>query len=210
MEFSWLYIFDIFGTLAFAISGAIMGVKKNMDIYGMFILALATGVAGGSLRDIILGRLPLFILVDINYAITIAIATLIVFFSYNSFIKSNMKLILNLADAVGLGVFTCIGASIAMQYQESWHYGVLGILFCGVMTATFGGMVRDMLAGEIPMVLQKEIYASASLLGCIIFLILNYFAISLDLNIFITSSIIILIRVLAIFKNWNLPTIKAG
>ena len=165
---SFLYLFDLIGTYAFAISGALVGAKKKMDIYGMFILALVTGVGGGTIRDMMLGRTPPFVFKDIWYLIDITIATFTVVFLYKKVLK-NLKLI-NIADAIGLGVFTCIGATIAKDSGCSWY----GIILFGLMTATVGGMIRDILAQEVPFVLQKEIYASASILGGFIFIFLDY------------------------------------
>ncbi len=196
-----LYFFDLFGTFAFALSGALLGVKKDMDIYGMFVLAISVGVGGGTMRDIMLGRIPPFILTDINYVIVIAVATIFVFFLNSILAESLPMRTLNIADAVGLGVFTSIGANIALNYNVEWY----GIIFFGVMTATAGGMIRDILAGEVPFVLKKEVYASASIIGGIIFILLNYFNISLNINILITSLFVTFIRILAIYKNWHLP-----
>lgn len=201
---SVLYFFDLFGTFAFAVSGALLGVKKDMDIYGMFVLAISVGVGGGTMRDMMLGRTPPFVLTDVNYMIVIAAATLLVFF-LNSVVEKSLPMkTLNIADAVGLGVFTSIGASVAVAYDVEWY----GIIFFGVMTATAGGMIRDTLAGEVPFVLKKEVYASASIIGGIIFIIICRLNISLNINILITSIIVTLIRILAIYKDWHLPHFK--
>ncbi len=201
---SVLYFFDLFGTFAFAVSGALLGVKKDMDIYGMFVLAVSVGVGGGTMRDMMLGRTPPFVLTDVNYMIVIAAATLLVFF-LNSVVEKSLPMkTLNIADAVGLGVFTSIGASVAVAYDVEWY----GIIFFGVMTATAGGMIRDTLAGEVPFVLKKEVYASASIIGGIIFIIIYRLNISLNINILITSIIVTLIRILAIYKDWHLPHFK--
>ncbi len=196
---SFLYLFDLIGTYAFAISGALVGAKKKMDIYGMFILALVTGVGGGTIRDMMLGRTPPFVFKDIWYLIDITIATFTVVFLYKKVLK-NLKLI-NIADAIGLGVFTCIGATIAKDSGCSWY----GIILFGLMTATVGGMIRDILAQEVPFVLQKEIYASASILGGFIFIFLDYLNINVDINIFITSLFVTVVRLLSVHKGWNLP-----
>lgn len=203
---SILYFFDLFGTFAFAVSGAILGIKKDMDIYGMFILAISVGVGGGTMRDVLLSRTPPFVLTDINYMIIIAAATLIVFFLNSKVVKDIPMKTLNIADAVGLGVFTSIGASIALQYNVEWY----GIIFFGVMTATAGGMIRDTLAGEVPFVLKKEVYASASIAGGILFLILYKTGVTLNMNILVTSIFVSVIRIVAIYKNWNLPHFKGS
>lgn len=201
-----LYFFDLFGTFAFAVSGAILGIKKDMDIYGMFILAVSVGVGGGTMRDVLLSRTPPFVLTDINYMIVIAAATLIVFFLNSKVIKEMPMKALNIADAVGLGVFTSIGANVAVECNVEWY----GIIFFGVMTATAGGMIRDTLAGEVPFVLKKEVYASASIAGGILFIILYKSNVGMNINILITSIFVTLIRIVAIYKNWNLPHFKGS
>ena len=201
-----LYFFDLFGTFAFAVSGAILGIKKDMDIYGMFILAVSVGVGGGTMRDVLLSRTPPFVLIDINYMIVIAAATLIVFFLKSKVIKEMPMKALNIADAVGLGVFTSIGANVAVECNVEWY----GIIFFGVMTATAGGMIRDTLAGEVPFVLKKEVYASASIAGGILFIVLHRANIGMNINILITSVIVTLIRIIAIYKNWNLPHFRGS
>ena len=201
-----LYCFDLFGTFAFAVSGAILGIKKDMDIYGMFILAVSVGVGGGTMRDVLLSRTPPFVLTDINYMIVIAAATLIVFFLNSKVVKEMPMKALNIADAVGLGVFTSIGANVAVECNVEWY----GIIFFGVMTATAGGMIRDMLAGEVPFVLKKEVYASASIAGGILFIVLHRANIGMNINILITSVFVTLIRIIAIYKDWNLPHFKGS
>lgn len=196
-----LYVFDLFGTFAFAVSGALLGAKKDMDIYGMFVLAVSVGAGGGTMRDIMLGRTPPFVLTDINYMIVIAFAVLIVFFFNSKIFETKPMLILNIADAIGLGVFTCIGANIAIQCGVQWY----GVVFFGVMTATAGGMIRDTLAGEVPFVLKKEVYASASLAGGILFLILIKAGLGMDANMLITSIFVTCVRIVSIYKRWNLP-----
>lgn len=196
---SFLYIFDLIGTFAFAVSGALLGARKEMDIYGMFILALATGVGGGTIRDMMLGRVPPFVFKDANYLIDVLLAVLIVFFLYERVLK-NLKL-LNAVDAAGLGVFTCIGATIADASGCSWF----GIILFGVMTATVGGMIRDVLASEVPFVLQKEVYASASTAGGVLFILLKYLDINADINMIITSVFVTAIRMVSLYKGWNLP-----
>lgn len=201
-----LYFFDLFGTFAFAVSGAILGIKKDMDIYGMFILAISVGVGGGTMRDVLLSRTPPFVLTDINYMIVITAATLIVFFLNSKVVKDIPMKALNIADAIGLGVFTSIGATVAVECNVEWY----GIIFFGVMTATAGGMIRDTLAGEVPFVLKKEVYASASIAGGILFIILYKSNVGMNINILITSIFVTLIRIVAIYKNWNLPHFKGS
>lgn len=201
---SFLYFFDLLGTFAFAISGALLGVNKKMDIYGMFVLAFLTGVGGGTVRDVLLGRVPPFVFNDIGYLFVIFVATLLVFFLHSK-VSKNIKLI-NIADAVGLGVFTCIGANIALELDIRWY----GIVLFGVLTATGGGMLRDIAAQDVPFVLQKEVYASAAILGGFLFLLFNKIDMNIDVNIIITSVIVTVIRIFSMHYGWNLPKIFTG
>ncbi len=199
MDTNFLYFFDIAGTFAFAISGALVGVKKDMDIYGMFVLAFVTAVGGGTIRDTMIGRVPPFIFNDGLYVVMVILATLVVFFM-TKHVERNMML-LNVSDAIGLGVFTCIGVTIAESQGIVWY----GMILLGVMTATFGGMIRDVLAKEVPFVLRKDIYASASILGGFMFLGLDKLGLNIDINILITSISITTLRLYCMYYNVQLP-----
>lgn len=196
---SLLYLLDLIGTGAFAISGALAGVKKDMDIYGISVLSLVTAVGGGTIRDVLVGRIPPFIFRDYNYILVSLICAFVVFFFYKK-VERSFKLLL-IMDAMGLGVFTVIGVKVGIEY----HAGVIGSIFMGVMTGTFGGMIRDLLQGEIPLVLKKEVYASASLLGGIVYLLLSNISSYGSINIFAGTIVVFTLRILAIFKNWHLP-----
>ncbi|MEF3254891.1 MAG: trimeric intracellular cation channel family protein [Deferribacterales bacterium] len=199
---SLLYILDLLGTVAFAISGALAGVRKDMDLYGISVLSLVTAVGGGTLRDVLVGRIPPFIFVDYNYILLSLLSAILVFFFYRK-VERGMKTLL-IMDALGLGVFTVIGVKIGIDFQ----IGFIGSIFMGVMTGTVGGMIRDILQGEIPLVLKKEVYASASLLGGVIYYLLSFVVNYETFNIAFSIIVVFTIRILAIFKNWNLPKPK--
>lgn len=199
---SFLYILDLVGTAAFAISGALAGVRKEMDLYGISVLSLVTAVGGGTIRDVLVGRIPPFIFKDYNYIGISLLSALFVFFFYRK-VEKGMKTLL-IMDAMGLGVFTVIGVKVGLDY----NIGFIGSIFMGVMTGTFGGMIRDILQGEIPLVLKKEVYASASLIGGIVFYLLYNTALLDFVNMFLSISVVFLLRVVAIFRNWNLPRPK--
>jgi len=197
-----LYLFDLLGTVAFAISGAVAGVRKNFDLYGIIVLALVTAVGGGTIRDVLVGRIPPFIFTDINYFLISIAAALITFF-FHKYVEKKYKLLL-IMDAIGLGVFTVIGISVGLQY----NIGYFGAVVMGVMTGTFGGMIRDVLQKEVPLVLQKEIYASACIIGGIVFVVFDILKINNVLNVAISGVAVFLIRFVAIQKNWHLPKAK--
>jgi len=161
-----IYILDLFGVAVFAVTGSLAAGRKRLDLFGVLVVALATALGGGTLRDLILGMRPVFWLADLKYiAVGVAAATLT--FILGRF-RGMPKGILLTADALGLAVFTVIGADRAMSASVA---PVIAIIM-GVMTAVVGGMIRDILCGEIPMILRREVYATASLCGAVTFVIL--------------------------------------
>ena len=197
-----MYLSDLTGTIAFAISGAIAGVRKDSDIYGVIVLGCVTAVGGGTLRDVLVGRIPPFIFRDYNYLILSVLASVTVFF-FHKFFERRYDILL-IMDALGLGVFTIIGLSIGLDYK----IGYFGAILMGVLTGTAGGMIRDVLLGEIPLVLQKTVYASACLAGGILFILLFKIGLDKNINLFISATTVFIIRMLAIKLNWNLPKAK--
>lgn len=159
MDVSYIYWLDLFGTAVFAISGALAAGRKNLDLFGVIVLGLVTAVGGGTLRDATLGATPVFWVVDPVYIIVASTAALI------TVVLARLDRIphglLVKADALGLATFTVIGAEKAL----SLGFSPVIALVTGVMTGCFGGMIRDLLCGEIPLILQKEIYATAALFG---------------------------------------------
>ncbi len=198
-NFDFLYFVTVVGTFAFAISGALLGVRKRMDIYGMFILAFATAVGGGGMRDVLIGRIPPFFFTDGMYILVSLLSAILVAFMVKT-VERNMWL-LNVSDAIGLGLFTCVGANVAIMYGIKWY----GVVILGTMTATGGGMIRDVLAQDVPFVLRKEIYASASIIGSFIFLALHSWGIGLDTNLLVSSLCTVFIRLISMHYNLELP-----
>ncbi len=196
---SILYILDLVGTFAFAVSGALAGVYKKMDLYGVIVLGLVTAVGGGTLRDTLIGRTPPFIFSDYNYLLLAIIASLLVF-HFHRLVERNQRLLLFM-DALGLGTFTVIGASVALEAQ----IGYPGAVLMGIMTATAGGMVRDLLRREIPLVLTREIYASACLAGGIFFCLFDMAGMPRGVNLLVAGGVVFLIRYCAISWGWRLP-----
>jgi uncharacterized membrane protein YeiH len=195
-----LQILDLFGVMVFAVTGALKAIKYKMDFVGIIILASSTGLAGGLIRDILLDRLPPKIISD-PYYLTIAVVTgIIVFFLY-PFFKERENLFLKF-DAIGLGVFSIIGASIA---YEMLGLNFLAMAISGIFTAIGGGIIRDVFVREIPLVFIKELYASASFLGILIFFILIYLDFNYNISMIVCIIIITSFRLLAMKYNWNLP-----
>ena len=198
-----IQLLDLFGTAAFAATGALKAVEHKSDIVGVIILAAITGMAGGVLRDVTFGRIPPAAISNPLYvAITIAMAVAI-FFLYRLF-KRHEGLFLKF-DAIGLGVFTVIGASVAYNLVG---LNFLAMAFAGMITAVGGGILRDVFSNEVPIVFVKELYATASFIGVIIFFALLYAGV--DVNVAAIPSIVAVtaLRMTAMKYNWNLPRPK--
>jgi len=194
---------DLFGTMAFAVTGAFKAIEHKSDVVGIVILATMTGVAGGVMRDVLFGRVPPLAIVNPLY-LTITVATgVVMFFLYRS-LKKHWNLFLKF-DAIGLGVFTVIGATFAYNL---FGLNFLAMAFAGVLTAVGGGILRDVFVNELPIVFVKELYASASFIGVVIFFVL--LTAGIDLNVAAIPSIIAAtaLRLLAMKYNWNLPLPK--
>jgi len=194
-----LYTLDLLGTAAFAASGALAGIRRDMDIFGVLVLGLVTATGGGTLRDLLLGDTPPFIFQNETYLyISIAVSLAIFIFHRNlDFLKHPLLFF----DAVGLGTFVVIGTGKALDFR----IGFLGSVMMGVTTATAGGMIRDVLSTRVPMVLQKEVYASACLAGGVLLTLLHHTAIPRAWALLVSASTVIILRLLAIRYNWSLP-----
>lgn len=193
-------ILDLFGTAAFAVTGAFKAIEHKSDIVGIIILATMTGVAGGIIRDVIFGRIPPLAIINPLYLI-ISVATGVVIFFLYRMLKKHWNLFLKF-DAIGLGVFTVIGATFAYNL---FGLNFLAMAFAGVLTAVGGGILRDVFVNEVPIVFVKELYASASFIGVVIFF--GLLSAGADLNLAAIPSIVAVtaLRLLAMKYNWNLP-----
>ena len=198
----FISILDYLGTVAFAVTGALKAIEHKADIFGIIVLATVVGVAGGITRDVIFGRFPTSFSDPIYVSLTV-ITGVVMFFLY-SHLKKRMNIWL-IFDAVGLGVFSIIGASIAYQIVG---LDFLPMLFGGIITAIGGGILRDVFVREIPIVFVKEVYAVASIIGIVVF----YIILSYGGNMQVASIIGIIaatgIRLLAMKYNWNLPKVR--
>lgn len=191
-------IFDYLGTGVFAISGALAGINKRFDPFGTFILALVTAIGGGSLRDISIGRTPVGWMQDINYLYIIIGATIItlLFHRYLQYLRKTMFLF----DSIGLALFTITGVEIGMA--SGLH--PLVCIMLGTLSAAFGGVIRDILSGEVPLIFHREVYASISILGGIVFLGLVETRVPLTWNYVIVTILVLGLRVLAVRYHWSL------
>ena len=198
-----IHILDIAGTFAFAVSGAFRAVKYEMDILGIAVLAMATGVGGGMIRDLLLGATPPAALTDTSYILICLAGAAAVFFAAPKIARRWD--VLMAADAIGLSVFAAIGATKAELYGAV----PLTIAMMAMITACGGGVIRDLLSREIPAILTTGFYASAALLGGFMFVLLGTFDLSEGLRVFITIGFTLLTRIAALKFKINLPRVKS-
>lgn len=200
----FIYILDLFGTMAFAVTGAFKAIENKADIVGIVILATITGVAGGTIRDVILGKFPNS-LADPSYVAITVISGVCIFFLY-SHMKKHWNLFLKF-DAIGLGVFTIIGATFAYNI---FGLNFLAIVLAGMLTAVGGGILRDVFVNQVPIVFVKEFYASASFIGIVLFYVIIYATDQLYIATVAGIAATIALRLVAIKYNWNLPRVKGA
>lgn len=194
-----IYILDLIGTAAFAASGAWVGVRKHMDLFGVLVLGVVTAVGGGTLRDLLLGDIPPFSLKDETYIYIAVVVSLIVFANRKKFNVFEKPLLY--FDAIGLGTFVVIGTTKALDFQ----LGLLGAVLMGAMTGTAGGVIRDLLANQVPLILRREIYASACIAGGFMLVIFEHIGAGRPVAALLAAGTVIVIRLLAIRYDWGLP-----
>ena len=194
-----LQILDFIGTSVFAVTGALAAGRKRMDIFGVVVLGCVTALGGGTLRDVVLGSYPVFWVANLFY-LAVAVVSAIATLALANVWKHHEKMLM-CADAVGLAVFTAIGFQKGFQVTQS---PVIAIVM-GVATGVVGGIIRDILAGEIPLILRKEIYASASLCGASIIAVMNYLGMHKSLTVPTGIITVLFIRLAAIHWKLSLP-----
>lgn len=196
-------LLDLFGVAVFAVTGALTASRKQMDIVGFALLATVTAIGGGTVRDLVLGAQPVFWVRDPIY-VGICIAVAVVVFFTAHIPESRYRLLLWL-DALGLSFFCVAGADKALTAGAGWFIAIV----MGVITATFGGVVRDVLGGEIPVILRREIYATAALAGASIFVGLFAVGVTGAVAAFGGFAVCLAIRGFALHYGWSLPVYRA-
>ncbi|MFO8079312.1 MAG: trimeric intracellular cation channel family protein [Armatimonadota bacterium] len=190
---------DYLGTFAFGVSGAMVAVRKKMDVFGVVVLAMVTAIGGGTVRDLLLARTPNFWIEDPTYIYLAIIAGLIPFIAYHAVERGMTALIF--FDAVGLGAFTVIGAWLGIEADVAG----IAVVVLATLTGIGGGMMRDVLAREVPIVLREEIYASACIAGAAVFLLAIRQGAPVDVAAPITVVLVVVIRMLSHAYKWELP-----
>ena len=202
----FILILELIGSMAFSASGAMTGIRKNMDIFGVCILGLTTAVGGGVIRDLVLGNTPPATFRNPIYA-TVALVTAVVLFlpQLRRILLRNQRLFdraLFLMDTAGLGIFTVVGVRFAYAYVPQATLFLL--IFVGVVTGAGGGLLRDIMAGDTPYIFVKHVYASASLVGAL-FCGLAWHYLGEMPSMLIGLALVVLIRVLSRIFQWSLP-----
>jgi len=195
-----IYWLDILGTLAFAISGTLAAMDKNFDLFGTFVIAFVTSLGGGTLRDILIGNQPVSWMTNDPTLIMISLCVLITLLFQNILRRARNTLFL--FDAIGIGIFTIIGLNIALAEHLS-----LGVsLIMGMISAVFGGVLRDTLCNEVPLIFRQEIYATACLLGGGLYLMADTLHLGDKTALVLSISCVVIIRLLAVKFKLKLPT----
>ncbi len=209
---SIIFFMEILGTIAFAASGAMVGIRKRMDIFGICVLGVVTAVGGGMTRDVILGKLPSALQkpVYVEVSVVTALAIFILLYVKQDLLSGKMGTFYDktmlIMDSVGLGIFTTLGVMTGIDNGYEWNSFLL--VFIGMLTGVGGGLMRDMMAGEEPYIFVKHIYACASLVGALgcVWIYREWGRLS---AVFIGAFIVMAIRFLAAHYRWNLPHPKS-
>ncbi len=199
---SFIYYFDLIGTFVFAISGVLTASSKKFDVFGASVIAFVTAIGGGTIRDMLIGSHPVGWINDLNYLYVIIGAILVSIIFKRHIIK--LRKTLFLFDTIGIGVFTIIGVQKSIDLNIS---PVIAIMM-GTISAVFGGVIRDILTNETPLIFRKEIYATPCLAGGALYLLLLQLNLNPGLISLITALLIIGIRLIAVKKSWSLPRIQ--
>jgi uncharacterized membrane protein YeiH len=196
------HIIEILGTVAFAISGSLTAMSKKLDPFGVFIIAFVTAVGGGTLRDIMIGRTPVAWMLQLDYVYLIVAGYVLAMIFRKK--MDRLRISLFLFDTIGLSVFTLIGLQKGL---ETGLHPVICVAL-GTMTACFGGVIRDILCTEIPVIFRREIYATICMAGGILFFLLKSFNLHHDAVYVVTSGFMILFRLLAVRYRWSLQPVE--
>lgn len=208
---NFLNMIEVLGTIAFAISGAMIAIRKQVDLFGVILLGMTTAVGGGITRDVILGYTPPRVFNSLPI-LGIAFMTAVIVFGVGYFFQDKYRKnqltvdrINNIFDALGLGLFTVMGMDVAKGAEIS---NMVILIFFGVVTGVGGGLIRDLMVNEIPFILKKDIYAVASIAGGIFYYVAGCNGVSHTVAVIGTIVVVVVLRMLATRYQWNLP--KAG
>lgn len=196
------YILDLFGVAVFAASGVLAAKDRELDMLGVIVVAAMTAIGGGTLRDLLLDRHPIFWITDVWYLVVILLATFatIVYLRY----QAPPQFMLRVADAFGLGLFAISGA----QLTQAVGANPLIVVLMGTMTGVTGGILRDVVTGRVPLILQKEIYATAAMGGIALYLALDALGVAANMGFAAGLVFVVALRLIALRRGLNLPGIS--
>lgn len=196
MEF--LYYLDLLGTFVFAVSGVMTAVNKEFDLVGSTVIGFTTGLGGGTLRDLLIGNAPVGWMENNTYILVVFLAVPVCYLFRKTILKLRKSIFL--FDTIGIGLFTILG----LQKTLSVGLSPIVALLMGIVSAVFGGIIRDVLSNEVPLIFRKEIYATACLIGGLVFIIAEQYITIQLINTAMSILTVILIRYLSIRNNWSL------
>lgn len=205
-----MFVLELIGAAAFAVSGAMVAIEKKADIFGVLFLAVTTALGGGVIRDVLIGRIPPVMFVSYWYLLISIVAALAVFI--DAYLRSEkyklhldkLDAVNNVFDAIGLAVFTVSGMNAAMPVSDN----VILVLFVGMCTGVGGGMLRDVMTNTMPKVLRKRVYAVASLIGGGLYYVMHTLGVNQLLSVGCGMLVIFALRLFATIYKWNLPAVK--
>lgn len=197
-----IYILDLCAVAVCAITATLEAQRRELDLFGVAVIAVIAGIGGGTVRDILLGRLPVYWIHDPLYVAVGIIAAMLTFgLMHRASIPKNFFL---LPDAIGLALFTVIGTSIAMSLHAHWFIAAL----MGVITGVFGGVIRDILCNEMPLIFRTDIYATAALIGALLLIALDSLGMAHNIALICSMFVIVAIRLVAIRWHIHLPRFR--
>lgn len=205
-----MFVLELIGAAAFAVSGAMVAIEKRADIFGILFLAVTTALGGGVIRDVLIGRIPPVMFVSYWYLLISVVAALAVFI--DAYLRSEkyklhldkLDAVNNIFDAIGLAVFTVSGMNAAIPVSDN----VILVLFVGMCTGVGGGMLRDVMTNTMPKVLRKRVYAVASLLGGGLYYAMYALGVNQIVSLGCGMLLIFALRLFATIFKWNLPSVK--
>ena len=195
-----LYFLDLLGTFVFAVSGTLSAMDKKLDPFGASVIGLVTAIGGGTLRDLLLNFHPIGWINDINYLICILAGIAASYLFKSKVIK--LKRTFHIFDTLGIAVFTLLGIQKTLTLELHPIFAIL----MGVISAVFGGVIRDTLCNDVPLIFRREVYALACTVGGVVFFVLTYFEMGIGLVNLLCILVIVTIRFVAIKYKWSLPS----
>lgn len=198
------YILDILGTVAFAISGVLVALNKRMDAFGILIIAFVTAVGGGTLRDVLIGETPVSWMKDMTFIYVVILSTIfaVIFRTKIDYLRTSLLLF----DTIGIGLYTVVG----VEKGISAELHPIICVFLGTMSACFGGVIRDILCNEIPIIFRKEVYATACILGGVTYFLVIKLPIASNFVFIIAGAVVITVRLIAVRFKISLPNLYKG